>query len=52
MCSAEYIDRMKAGLQHWVDGGNKGHLQWGILHFRKVLKDLKDERTRRVRPAR
>ena len=36
VCSAEYIDRMKAGLQHWVDGGSKGHLQWGILHFRKV----------------
>ncbi len=36
VCSAEYIDRMKAGLQHWVDGGNKGHLQWGILHFRKA----------------
>jgi sarcosine/dimethylglycine N-methyltransferase len=36
VCSAEYIDRMKTGLQHWVDGGNGGHLQWGILHFRKV----------------
>ena len=36
VCSEEYIERMKAGLQHWVNGGNKGHLQWGILHFRKV----------------
>ena len=36
VCSEEYIERMKAGLQHWVNGGNKGHLQWGILHFRKA----------------
>ncbi len=32
--SAEYIQRMKKGLQHWVDGGRKGYLAWGILHFR------------------
>ncbi len=36
VCSAEYIERMQTGLQHWVDGGNGGHLQWGILHFRKT----------------
>ena len=36
VCSAEYIERMKKGLQHWVDGGNAGYLQWGILHFRKT----------------
>lgn len=33
--SAEYITRMKKGLQHWIDGGHRGHLCWGILHFRK-----------------
>ncbi|NIR32053.1 MAG: methyltransferase domain-containing protein [Gammaproteobacteria bacterium] len=33
--SEDYIERMKKGLQHWVDGGNKGYLAWGILHFRK-----------------
>lgn len=33
--SPEYIDRMKKGLQHWVDGGQKGYLAWGIFHFRK-----------------
>jgi len=33
--SKEYCDRMLNGLQHWVDGGNAGHLAWGILHFRK-----------------
>ncbi len=33
--SGEYIDRMKKGLQHWIDGGNNGYLAWGIFHFRK-----------------
>ncbi|MGM0451689.1 MAG: SAM-dependent methyltransferase [Thermodesulfobacteriota bacterium] len=33
--SREYIDNMKKGLQHWVDGGNNGYLAWGIFHFRK-----------------
>ena len=31
--SDDYIDRMKTGFQHWVDGGKAGHLAWGILHF-------------------
>ncbi|HEX7080341.1 MAG TPA: class I SAM-dependent methyltransferase [Gammaproteobacteria bacterium] len=30
-----YIDRMITGLGHWIDAGRKGHLAWGILHFRK-----------------
>lgn len=34
-CSEDYLNRMKVGLQHWVDGGKAGNLQWGILHFRK-----------------
>lgn len=33
--SSEYIERMKNGLQHWVDGGNRGDLTWGIFMFRK-----------------
>ena len=33
--SREYIERMKAGLQHWVDGGHKGYLAWGIFVFEK-----------------
>jgi cyclopropane fatty-acyl-phospholipid synthase-like methyltransferase len=33
--SREYLDRMLVGLQHWVSGGEKGYLRWGILHFRK-----------------
>ena len=33
--SPEYIARMKKGLGHWVDGGQAGHLAWGIFRFRK-----------------
>jgi sarcosine/dimethylglycine N-methyltransferase len=33
--SEDYIERMKAGLQHWVDGGNRGYLAWGIFVFEK-----------------
>ncbi|NIQ95245.1 MAG: class I SAM-dependent methyltransferase [Desulfuromonadales bacterium] len=33
--SQAYIERMKKGLQHWVDGGNNGYLAWGIFCFRK-----------------
>jgi sarcosine/dimethylglycine N-methyltransferase len=33
--SAEYIERMKKGLSHWVEGGQKGYLAWGIFTLRK-----------------
>ena len=33
--SQAYIDRMKKGLEHWIEGGKKGYLAWGIFHFRK-----------------
>lgn len=33
--SDDYIQKMKAGLQHWVDGGRRGDLEWGIFLFRK-----------------
>lgn len=33
--SQAYIDRMKTGLEHWVENGKKGNLAWGIFHFRK-----------------
>ena len=33
--SQEYIDNMKTGLQHWIDGGKNGKLTWGIFHFVK-----------------
>lgn len=30
-----YLDRMRKGLQHWINGGASGYLAWGIFHFRK-----------------
>ncbi len=29
--SSEYVERMKSGLQHWIQAGNKGYLSWGIM---------------------
>ncbi|MEQ9324790.1 MAG: methyltransferase domain-containing protein [Polyangiaceae bacterium] len=34
--SAAYIDRMKRGLRHWIDGGRRGHLAWGVFLFEKA----------------
>ncbi len=34
-CSRDYIERMKLGLNHWVNAGRKGLLRWGIFHFKK-----------------
>lgn len=34
-CSKEYMGRMQNGLKHWIEAGEKGLLQWGILHFHK-----------------
>ena len=36
VCSEDYIQKMKLGLQHWIDGGQSGNLTWGILHFQKL----------------
>lgn len=33
--SDEYVGRMDTGLGHWVDGGTRGYLTWGIFHFRR-----------------
>ncbi|WP_341350383.1 methyltransferase domain-containing protein [Mycobacterium decipiens] len=33
--STEYLDKMRVGLQNWVDAADNGHLVWGIQHFRK-----------------
>ncbi|MFW6066810.1 MAG: SAM-dependent methyltransferase [Myxococcota bacterium] len=35
LSTKQYVDRMIQGLGHWIDGGAKGYLAWGILHFRK-----------------
>ncbi len=34
--SSAYIERMKKGLQHWVEGGRERYLSWGIFHFEKT----------------
>jgi len=31
----DYIARMKKGLGHWIDGGRKGYLAWGLFLFEK-----------------
>ncbi|HCE41423.1 MAG TPA: SAM-dependent methyltransferase, partial [Alcanivorax sp.] len=33
--SPAYIERMRTGLEHWVAGGDRGHLCWGVFRFRK-----------------
>lgn len=30
-----YLDRMKTGLNHWIAGGEAGHLAWGLFCFEK-----------------
>lgn len=30
----EYVNNMLNGLQHWVDGADRGYLAWGIMDFR------------------
>lgn len=30
----DYVDAMIKGLQHWVDGADKGHLAWAIQDYR------------------
>ena len=32
-----YLERMDAGLGHWVDGGRSGKLSWGLMRFSKPL---------------
>jgi len=35
LSGTEYVENMLRGLGHWVDGADKGHLAWGIMHFQK-----------------
>ena len=32
-----YLERMDAGLGHWIDGGRSGKLSWGLMRFSKPL---------------
>ena len=36
LCSGAYREKMKTGLQHWINAGRQGALRWGLLHFRKT----------------
>ena len=31
----DYIERMKTGLSHWIEGGKNGYLAWGIFLLQK-----------------
>lgn len=33
--SAEYLTRMKRGLNYWIEGGAAGNLAWGVFLFEK-----------------
>ena len=35
LVSQQYIDNMKTGLKHWVNGGQNGYLTWGMFHLIK-----------------
>ena len=35
--SSSYLERMDVGLGHWVEGGERGRLSWGLMRFRKAL---------------
>jgi len=35
--SDEYLDNMKRGLVHWIDGARNGWLVWGIFKFHKPI---------------
>ncbi len=34
--SDAYVETMLRGLQHWVDGADRGYLTWGIFQFEKA----------------
>lgn len=36
LVSADYMERMKVGLGHWIEAGRAGRLRWGILLFQKA----------------
>ncbi len=34
--SEAYIERMRNGLQHWIEGGKSGEMAWGVFEFKKL----------------
>jgi cyclopropane fatty-acyl-phospholipid synthase-like methyltransferase len=39
LSGTEYVENMLRGLGHWVEGADRGHLAWGIMHFQKSIGD-------------
>ena len=37
LSGVDYVENMMEGLDHWVEGADKGFLAWGIMHFQKKL---------------
>tara|TARA_B100000676_G_scaffold312158_1_gene385040 strand:+ start:7204 stop:8058 length:855 start_codon:yes stop_codon:yes gene_type:complete len=35
LSGSDYVENMMRGLDHWVEGADKGFLAWGIMHFQK-----------------
>lgn len=33
--AGDYLERMQAGLEHWISAGEQGHLDWGIFCLRR-----------------
>ncbi len=33
--SQEFVEKAKAGMAQWIEGGKQGYLEWGIFHFRR-----------------
>jgi len=33
--SDKFVQNMKVGLGHWIDGGKSGQLEWGVVHVRR-----------------
>lgn len=37
--SDEYVENMKVGLEHWIEGGKSGLLQWGVMQLHKKSRE-------------
>ncbi|MFC1651412.1 SAM-dependent methyltransferase [Candidatus Latescibacterota bacterium] len=35
ICSKDYLNNMKEGLNHWIKAGKTGYIIWGLFKFRK-----------------
>ena len=35
ICSKDYLNNMKVGLNHWINAGEAGYIIWGLFKFCK-----------------